>query len=77
MIPIPGVGTALGAGVGFLAGSIIGGVKGQKAKEEGLAANIAEETRSNISSAESIVAKKQSGYGHCNARSFKNVNRGE
>jgi hypothetical protein len=63
MIPIPGVGTALGAGVGFLAGSIIGGVKGQKAKEEGLAANTAEKTRSNISSAESIVAKNKAAMG--------------
>jgi hypothetical protein len=63
MIPIPGVGTALGAGVGFLAGSIIGGVKGQKAKEEGLAADLAEETSSNISSAESIVAKNKAAMG--------------
>ncbi len=63
MIPIPGVSTAVGAGVGFLAGSIIGGIKGQKAKEEGLAANIAEKTRSNISSAESIVAKNKAAMG--------------
>ena len=63
MIPIPGVGTAVGAGLGFLAGSIIGGVKGKKAKEEGLAANLAEETSSNISSAESIAAKNKAAMG--------------
>jgi hypothetical protein len=63
MIPIPGVGIAVGAGIGFLAGSIIGGIKGKKAKEEGLAANSAEVAGSGISSAVSIAAKNKAAMG--------------
>ena len=63
MIPIPGVGPAVGAGLGFLTGVTIGAIKGQKAKEQGLVKDSVEVASSGISSAESIVAKNTAAMG--------------